>query len=119
MQRVLAAALLLCAVSAVTGCIIVGDPTCSGGGAAVVVTPGVVVVAVGESFTPNGSDSWCDGGHQSHGSPYWSLSQPGDTMFVKLDATTGLITGRRAGLATVVASSRHSSATSEIQVTIR
>ena len=119
MQRVLAAALLLCAVSAISGCIIVGDPTCSGGGAAVVVTPGVVVVAVGESFTPNGSDSWCDGGHQSHGSPYWSLSQPSDTMFVKLDATSGRITGRRPGAVTVLASSGHSSATSSVQVTVR
>ena len=119
MQRVLAAALLLCAVSAISGCIIVGDPTCSGGGAAVVVTPGVVVVAVGESFTPNGSDSWCDGGHQSHGSPYWSLSQPSDTMFVKLDATSGRITGRRPGAVTVLASSGHSTATSSVLVTVR
>ena len=116
MQRVLAAALLLCAVS---GCVIVGDPTCSGGGAAVVVTPGVVIVAVGESFTPSANDSWCDGGHQSHGSPNWSLSQPGDSLFVKLDATTGRITGRRAGVATVVASSGHSSASSSIAVTVR
>jgi hypothetical protein len=116
MQRVLAAALLLFAVS---GCIIVGDPTCSGGGAAVVVTPGVIVVAVGESFTPNASDTWCDGGHQSHGSPSWSLAQTGYGSIVSLDATTGRITGLRAGVVRVVARSDHSSATSTIQVTVR
>jgi len=116
MQRVLVAALLLFAVS---GCVIVGDPTCSGGGAAVVVTPGVVVVAVGESFTPNASDSWCDGGHQSHGSPTWSLAQASDASIVALDPTTGRVTGLRAGIVTVVARSDHSSATSAIQVTVR
>ena len=116
MQRVLAAALLLLAVA---GCVIVGDPTCSGGGAAIVVTPGVVVVAVGESFTPNGSDRWCDGGRQSHGSPSWSLAQPSDSVFVTLNATSGRITGRRAGVVTVIARSDHSSATSSIQVTVR
>jgi hypothetical protein len=116
MQRVLAAALLLLVVS---GCIIVGDPTCGGGGAAVIVTPGVVVVAVGESFTPNASDSWCDGGHHAHGSPSWSLSHASDTAFVSLDASTGRITGRRTGVATVMARSDHSTATSSIQVTVR
>jgi len=116
MQRVLAAALLLVVVS---GCVIVGDPTCGGSSASVVVAPGVVVVAVGESFTPNGHDTWCDGGHQTHGSPTWSLSQPGDNGIVSLDASTGRITGLRAGVVTVVARSTHSSATSSIQVTVR
>jgi hypothetical protein len=116
MQRVLAAALLLFAVS---GCVIVGDPTCSSGSAAVVVTPGVVVVAVGQSFTPNGSDSWCDGGHQSYGSPSWNLSRPGDSVYVSLDGTTGRITGLHTGVATVVARSDHSGATSTVQVTVR
>ncbi|HKW47645.1 MAG TPA: hypothetical protein VJN70_09370 [Gemmatimonadaceae bacterium] len=116
MQRVLAAALLFFGVS---GCVIVGDPTCTGGGAAVVVTPGVVVVAVGQSFTPNGSDQWCDSGHQSYGSPSWSLSRPGDSVYVSLDAATGRITGIRSGVATVVARSDHSGATSTIQVTVR
>jgi len=116
MQRVLAAALLLLSTA---GCVIVGDPTCSGSGASVVVAPGVVVVAVGQSFTPNGSDSWCDGGHQAHGSPNWALSQAGDSAFVMLDAMTGRITGRRAGFATVIARSDHSGATSSILVTVR
>ncbi|HEY7237138.1 MAG TPA: hypothetical protein VH539_23475 [Gemmatimonadaceae bacterium] len=116
MQRVLAAALLLVAVS---GCVIVGDPTCGGSSASVVVAPGVVVVAVGESFTPNGSDNWCDGGHQGHGSPSWSLSQASDGGIVTLDASTGRVTGLRPGVVTVVARSEHSTATSSIQVTVR
>jgi hypothetical protein len=117
MHRVIAAALLLVAVAA-SGCVIVGDPTCAGGGASIVVTPGVVVVAVGQSFTPNGSDSWCEGGHQSHGSPDWALSQAGDSAFVSLDATTGRITGRRPGAATIVATSTHTGATSSVLVTV-
>ena len=116
MQRLLAAALLVFAVS---GCVFVGDPTCNGGGASIVVAPGVVVVSVGESFTPNGSDSWCESGHQAHSSPSWSLSQPNDGSVIALDASTGRITGRRTGVATVVASSGHSGATSTIVVTVR
>ena len=116
MQRLLAAALLLFVVS---GCVIVGDPTCSDGGASIVVAPGIVVVSVGESFTPNGRDSWCDGGHQSYGSPNWSLSQASDADVIALDAATGRITGRRSGTATVVARSAHSDATSTIVVTVR
>jgi hypothetical protein len=116
MQRLLAAALLLFAMS---GCVIVGDPTCRGGGASVVVAPGIVVVSVGESFTPDGNDSWCDGGHQSHGSPNWSLSGPSDGDVIALDAATGRITGRRTGVATVIARSEHSGATSSILVTVR
>jgi len=116
MQRLLAAVLLVFAVS---GCVIVGDPTCSDGGATVVVAPGVVVVSVGESFTPNGSDSWCDNGHQSYGSPSWSLSQPSDADVIALDAATGRITGRRTGVATVVARSEHTGATSTLVVTVR
>jgi hypothetical protein len=78
-----------------------------------------VVVAVGESFTPTASDSWCSDGHRSHGSPDWSLAQPGDSAIVRLDATTGTITGRRAGQATVVARSTASGATSTVLVTVR
>ena len=116
MQRLLASALLVFAVS---GCVIVGDPTCSGGGASVIVAPGVVVVSVGESYTPNGSDSWCDGGHQSYGSPSWSLSKPTDSAVIALDASTGRITGLRSGVATVVARSLHTNATSTLVVTVR
>lgn len=116
MQRLLAAALLVVAVS---GCVVVGDPTCNSGGASVVVAPGVVVVSVGESFTPNGSDSWCDGGRQAYGSPSWSLSKPSDSNVIELDSSTGRITGRSTGIATVVARSEHTGATSTIVVTVR
>ena len=116
MQRLFPAALLLVAVS---GCVIVGDPTCSGGSASLIVAPGVVVVSVGQSFTPNGSDSWCDGGHQAQGSPSWSLSQPSDGNVIALEASTGRITGLKAGVATVVATSAHSGATSAIVVTVK
>lgn len=116
MQRLCLAALLAVVVS---GCVIVGDPTCSGSSASVVVAPGVVVVAVGESFTPNGSDRWCDGGHQSYGSPSWSLSQASDADVIALDASTGRITGRRTGTATVIARSEHTGDTSSIIVTVR
>jgi hypothetical protein len=115
MQRLLAAALLLVVVS---GCVIVGDPTCSGSTASLIVAPGVVVVSVGQSFTPNGSDSWCDSGHQAHASPTWSLSQPADGSVVSLDGSTGRITGLHAGVATVVARSAHSDASSTIVVTV-
>ena len=117
MRRLLAAVLLLSLSTA--GCVIVGDPTCSGSTASVVVAPGIVVVSVGESFTPSGSDTWCDGGHQAHGSPNWSLSQPSESTIVRLDATSGRITGLQSGVATVVARSDHSGATSSIIVTVR
>ena len=116
MQRLLVAALLLIVAS---GCVIVGDPTCGGGNASVIVAPGVIVVSVGESFTPNGSTSWCDGGRQEHGSPSWSLSQASDTSVIGLDAATGRITGLHAGVATVIARSTHGDATSTLLVTVR
>ena len=115
MQRILATVLLLAGVS---GCVIVGDPSCTGGGAAIVVTPGVVVVAVGESVTPSASDTWCENGHAEHGSPDWSLVQPGDSAIVSLDAATGRITGLRTGEAVVMARSA-SGATTTITVTVR
>jgi hypothetical protein len=114
--RILAAVLLLASVG---GCVIVGDPSCTGGGASIVVTPEVVVIAVGGSVTPDASDTWCDNGHQEHGSPQWSLVQPSDSMIVRLDATTGRITGLRAGQATVMARSAASGATTTIAVTVR
>jgi uncharacterized protein YjdB len=38
-------------------------------------------------------------------SPEWSLSSTADAAIVSLDPSTGRITGRRAGTATVIASS--------------
>jgi hypothetical protein len=115
MRRMFAVALLLSSA----GCVIVGDPACTGSSASVVVAPGVVVVSVGESFTPTGNDSWCDNGHREHGSPSWSLSQAGDSSIVRLDAATGRITGLRRGVATVLARSGHSAQTSTVVVTVR
>jgi hypothetical protein len=116
MQRFVLAALLLVGAS---GCVIVGDPTCGGSSASLIVAPGVVVVSVGQSFTPNGSESWCEGGHQAQGSPSWSLGQPSDAAVIALDATTGRVTGLKSGVATVIAKSAHSDATSAILVTVR
>jgi hypothetical protein len=115
-QRILAAVLLS---AGLTGCVIVGDPSCTGGGAAVVVTPGVVIVAVGESVTPTASDSWCDNGHEMHGSPEWSLVRPADSSIVRLDAATGRITGLQVGEATILARSSASGATTTVAVTVR
>ena len=116
MRHLFLAALLLVAVS---GCVIVGDPTCGGSSASLVVAPGIVVVSVGQSFTPNGSESWCDSGHQVHSSPSWSLSQPSDGNVIALDASTGRVTGLKAGVATVIATSAHSDASSAIVVTVK
>lgn len=116
MQRVPIAALLV--LAGVSGCVIVGDPSCTGGGAALVVTPGLVVVAVGQSVTPSANDSWCDHGQQAYGSPTWSLLQPADSAIVRLDATAGRITGLRAGTTTVVARSSGSGATTTVPVTV-
>lgn len=115
MQRIRAAVLMLASVS---GCVIVGDPACSSGGASIVVTPGIVVVAVGQSVTPSASDSWCANGHEAHGSPSWSLVEAGDSAVVRLDTSTGRITGLRAGQATVVARSS-SGATATVSVTVQ
>jgi hypothetical protein len=38
-------------------------------------------------------------------SPHWSLASTADADVVSLDASTGRITGRRVGTATVIASS--------------
>lgn len=115
MQRILPAALLLVSVG---GCVIVGDPACTGGGASIVVTPGLVIVAIGQSMTPTANDSWCDNGHQAHGSPSWSLANPADSTVVSVDATTGRITGLRIGQAAVIARSA-SGATTTIAVSVR
>jgi hypothetical protein len=113
-QRILATVLLLLGAG---GCVIIGDPACTGGGASIVVAPGVVVVAVGQSVTPTASDSWCANGHEAHGSPSWSLVQPADSSIVSLDAVTGRITGLRAGQAILMARSS-SGATTTITVTV-
>jgi hypothetical protein len=106
-------------LAGVAGCVIVGDPSCPTGGATIVVTPEVLVVTVGQSVTPSASDSWCQNGHTSYGSPTWSLAQPGDSAIVRLNAATGTITGLRVGQATVTARSAASGASAAIAVTVR
>ena len=91
-------AMLIC--SAYTSCVFVSDG-CAGGGAAILVSPTTVVVAVGASTTPHAS--WCSGGRYQSASPRWSLSQPADANFISVDASTGRITGKRAGTARVIA----------------
>jgi hypothetical protein len=85
---------------AIAGCVIV-DPSCSGGSASILISPSVVVVAVGQTATPRAS--WCRGGHYDRVSPQWSLGQATDASVISVDATTGVITGKRPGKASVIA----------------
>ena len=89
-------------VASSAGCVIV-DPGCGAGGASILISPTVVFVAVGQSATPKAT--WCRNGHYDPMSPQWSLASTADAEFVSLDASTGRITGRRVGTATVIASS--------------
>ena len=81
----------------------IGDPSCASGGASILISPSTVIVAVGGSFTPKAS--WCQNGRWNNMNPRWSLGQASDATFISLDPTTGQITGRRAGRATVIAMS--------------
>jgi hypothetical protein len=101
MRRALTVSVAFAALAVATsGCVIV-DPSCSGGGASIVVTPSVVVVAVGQTTRP--SASWCRGGRYDRVSPTWSLGATADANIITVDAETGVITGRRVGRASVVA----------------
>ena len=90
-------------VASSASCVIV-DPGCGVGGASILVSPTVVIVAVGQSATP--SASWCRNGHYDPVSPQWSLGSAADANVIGLDATSGRITGRRTGTATVIATSQ-------------
>ena len=115
MRRSLIASVALSASAwAVAGCVIV-DPSCSAGGASIVITPSVVVVAVGQTATPRAS--WCRGGHYDRVSPQWSLGQAADATVIAVDATTGVITGKRAGKASVIATYEGAEG-SRVQVTV-
>ena len=92
----------LAIVASSASCVIV-DPGCGVGGASILVSPAVVFVAVGQSATPKAS--WCRNGRYDPMSPQWSLASSADGDVVSLDASTGRITGRRVGTATVIASS--------------
>jgi len=92
----------LAIVASSASCVIV-DPGCGPGGASILISPTVVFVAVGQSATPKAS--WCRNGHYDSMTPEWSLSSTADANIVSLDPSTGRITGRRVGTATVIASS--------------
>jgi uncharacterized protein YjdB len=103
MRRALfASAVSLAAAALSAGCVIV-DPGCGAGGASILVSPTVVFVSVGQSATPKAT--WCRNGHYDPFTPQWSLSSTADASIVSLDPATGRITGRRAGTATVIATS--------------
>jgi hypothetical protein len=85
------------------GCVIVDPSSCGVGGASILISPTVVFVAVGQSATPKAS--WCRNGHYDAMSPQWSLGSAADANIISLDPATGRITGRRAGRATVNATS--------------
>jgi hypothetical protein len=117
MRRTLLAPFILLLTS--VGCVIAVDPSCSTPSAAIVVTPAVVIVAVGQSFTPSATEHGCDGRYHDHSSPHWSLANQADSMYVRVNATTGEITGRRSGYANVVARSSTSDGEGTIGVTVR
>jgi len=103
MRRALVATIAsLTVVASSASCVIV-DPGCGTGGAAILVSPTVVFVAVGQSATPKAS--WCRNGRYDPMTPDWSLGSAADANVVSLDPSTGRITGRRAGTATVIATS--------------
>ena len=97
------------------GCVLV-DPSCSGGGASIFISPSVVVVAVGQTATPRAS--WCRGGHYDRVSPQWSLGQAADANVISVNATTGEITGRRPGRASVIATYEGAEG-SRVEVTVQ
>ena len=95
---------------------VAGDLSCSNGGLLIVVSPSTVVVAVGESVTP--SASLCHDGRFDVASPKWSLGSSTDSSVITLDAATGRITGRLAGTASVIVTSRGAEG-ARISVTVR
>jgi hypothetical protein len=103
MRRALSSSIACLAIVALSASCVIVDPGCGAGGAAILVSPTVVFVAVGQSAIPKAS--WCRNGYYDPMSPQWSLASSADGDVVSLDASTGRITGRRVGTATVIASS--------------
>ena len=116
MRRFPSAFLALSAIVASQASCVIVDPDCAGGGASILITPSVVFVAVGESATPRAS--WCRSGRWNDMDPNWSLGQAADANIITLDSSTGRITGRRAGTATVIATSSGVEGAS-VSVTVR
>ena len=103
MRRALFASVVSFAAAASSASCVIVDPGCGPGGASILISPTVVFVAVGQSATPKAS--WCRNGRYDPMTPQWSLGSAADANVVSLDPSTGRITGRRAGTATVVATS--------------
>ena len=114
-RSILALAVSLSTLGSYFRCV-AGNVSCGDGGLLIVVSPSVVIVAVGESVTPTAS--LCHDSRFDVVSPNWSLGSPGDTSVIALDRTTGRITGRRVGTATVIASSEGVEGAS-LSVTVR
>ncbi len=83
----------------------------------VVETPDVFV-GIGQSVRVGAFDSWCAGAQRSSATATWSLAQPADSAVVRLDPTTGTITGRAPGQARVLVTSSRSSNTVTVTVTV-
>jgi hypothetical protein len=118
MRRFLAASAAVSAlVASAAGCVIVDPSSCGGGGgASILISPTVVYVSIGESRTPRAS--WCRDGRYDTVSPQWSLGSAADANIISLDASTGRVTGKRAGEATVIATYNGAQGSS-MQVTVR
>ena len=117
MRRFLVASMAYSTAASSFTCVVNG-PSCgsSNGGLFILVSPSAVVVSVGESLTPRAS--WCRDGRYDDVSAQWSLGQAADGNIITLDATTGRITGRRAGEATVIATHEGAEGAS-LKVTVR
>jgi hypothetical protein len=116
MRRALFASVAYLAVAASSASCVIVDPACGPGGASILISPTVVFVAVGQSATPKAS--WCRNGRYDSMTPQWSLGSAADANVITLDPATGRITGRRAGTATVIATSEGVQGTS-LSVTVR
>ena len=116
MRRFPSAFVALSAIAASTTSCLIVDPSCASGGASILISPTVVYVAVGQSATPRAS--WCRNGRYDNMNPRWSLGQASDATVINLDPNSGEITGRRAGQATVIATSDGVQGSS-VSVTVR
>src|SRR3954462_7174834 len=118
MHRFLVASMAYSTAASSFTCVVNDPSSCSssGGGLFILVSPSTVVVAVGESLTPRAS--WCRDGRYDNVPAQWSLGQAADANIITLDATTGRITGRRAGQVKVIATYEGADGAA-LQVTVR
>jgi hypothetical protein len=117
MHRLLVASMAYSTAASSFTCVVNDPSPCgSSGGLFILVSPSVVVVSVGESLTPRAS--WCRDGRYDNVPAQWSLDQAAQANIITLDATTGRITGRRTGQATVIATHEGAEGAS-LKVTVR